>query len=117
MRILSIATVFFALFVLASCFDPEPAEIGANCKLNGKSKGCLMVLLNSKGVQINQEPTDYYGIGYFKGLKPGTYIVKFMDHQENFYAAEYKVKLRAGDSQSLDVELSKAPDTPVMPEG
>lgn len=112
MRFFSIAIVFFALFVLASCFDPEPAEIGASCKLNGEKKSCLMLLMNAKGVQINQEPTDYYGIGYFKKLKPGTYIVKFQSNAGDMYPAEFEVNLRPGDSKYLDVELSSAPEAP-----
>lgn len=109
MRILSIATIFIVLMLMVSCFDAEPGEIGANCKMNGKSKGCTMVLLNSKGAQIAQEHTDYYGIGYFKGVKPGSYTVKFIDKDGNFYPAEYPVDVSAGDSQYLDVELGQAP--------
>jgi hypothetical protein len=109
MRIFTLCTICFALFVLASCVEPEPAEIGVNCKLNGKPKGCALVLLNAKGAQIQMEPTDYYGIGYFKQVKPGTYTVKFQDNDGNFFPAEYTIEVSAGASEYLDVELSQAP--------
>jgi hypothetical protein len=112
MRIFSLCVILVATLMLASCFDPEPAEIGVNCKLNGEPKVCAMVLLNSKGVQIQLEQTDFGGIGYFKQVKPGTYTVKFQDKSGTFYPAEYTIEVNAGASEFLDVELSQVPAAP-----
>ena len=111
MRFLTLSVIACAIFAFVSCADPEPAEIGVNCKYNGKGQSCAMVLFNSKGVQIQVENTDYYGIGYFKQVKPGKYTVKFLSGDDTYYPAERAVDVSAGSSEYLDVELSQGPDS------
>jgi hypothetical protein len=107
MRLLLLGALLGIVLSVASCFDPEPAEIGVNCKKNGRGQGCAIVLLNDKGVQIQAETTDFNGVGYIRGLPPGSYTVKFLDKQGGFYPAVYEIDLSAGESEFLDVELTQ----------
>jgi hypothetical protein len=110
-RILTaIALAAFVAVGLLSCFDPEPSEISIIAMLNGERQGCTVQVFNSAGKQIQQESTDWHGIGYIKQLAPGTYTLKFIDNQGNQYPAEKIVTLRPGESSPVEVELSEEPE-------
>jgi hypothetical protein len=94
---------------LASCMEPEPAEISVICKLSGSPRGCTAQLFNTKGNQIAEISTDYGGIGYFKNVTAATYTIKFVDAQGNYYAAEKTVTVTGGESLPVQVELSEPP--------
>jgi hypothetical protein len=109
MRAFTLCVVLWAVMMFVSCADPTPAEIGVNCKLDGRGKGCAMVLLNDKGVQLQVVPTDFAGIGYFKQVKPGSYTIKFQSADKQFYPAVKTVTVAGGDSAVVNVELNEAP--------
>lgn len=107
--ITALALAVFVTVGLLGCFDPEPSEISIIATLNGERQGCTVQVFNEQGKQIQQESTDWGGIGYVKQLKPGTYTLKFIDNSGTYYPAERVVTLRPGDSQPVEVELSEAP--------
>lgn len=106
-----IALMAFLVVGLLSCFDPEPSEISIIATLNGKRQGCTVQVFNSAGKQIQQESTDWNGIGYIKQVAPGSYTLKFIDNQGNPYPAVKTITLKPGDSAPVQVELSEEPDT------
>jgi hypothetical protein len=107
--ITALALAAFVAVGLLGCFDPEPSEISIIATLNGQRQGCTVQVFNEAGKQIQQESTDWGGIGYVKQLKPGKYTLKFIDNHGNSYPAVKVVTLRPGDSQPVEVELSEEP--------
>jgi len=101
--------IAFVLVSLTACMDPEPCEVSFITKLNGEAKGCTVQVFNTKDIQIQQESTDWNGIGYIKGLAPGTYTFKFIDNEGNYYKAVKSATLRGGESLPIEVELSEEP--------
>ena len=101
--------IAFVLVSLVGCMDPEPCEVSFITTLNGEPKGCTVQVFNTKDIQISQESTDWNGIGYIKGLAPGTYKFKFVDNDGKYYNAEKSATLRGGESLPIEVELSEAP--------
>lgn len=111
MRRLTTAIALVALMAagVLGCFDPEPSEISIIATLNGERQGCTVQVFNSAGKQIQEESTDWHGIGYIKQLAPGTYTLKFIDNQRNLYPAQKVVSLKPGASMPVQVELSEGP--------
>jgi hypothetical protein len=109
MRTIFVTLLLCAMLALASCIDPEPGEISIKATKDGRSQSCSIMILNDKGVQIDEANTDEFGVGYLKDLKPGTYTLKFKDGSGNMYPAEKTVELHAGDSTPVQVELNEAP--------
>ena len=103
------------LIALASCMDAEPGEISVRALLNGEKQGCTVLVFNSGGKQTMELPTDNQGLVYIKQLPPGTYTLKFKSNSNEMFPAEKAVRLTAGSSEIVDVELSEAP--PVAPGG
>jgi len=110
----SITAVMLVVLVAAGllgCFDPEPSEISIIATLNGERQGCTVQVFNSQGKQIQEESTDWHGIGYVKQLAPGTYTLKFIDNQRNPYPAVKTINLRPGEAKPGQVELSEGAET------
>jgi hypothetical protein len=107
--ITAVVLVIFVAVGLLSCFDPEPSEISIIATLNGERQGCAVQVFNAQGKQIQEESTDWHGIGYVKQLAPGTYTLKFIDNHRNQYPAEVTVTLKPGESKPVQVELSQGP--------
>ncbi|MBN2080655.1 T9SS type A sorting domain-containing protein [bacterium] len=101
--------IAFVLVTLTACMDPEPCEVSFITKINGDPKGCTVQAFNAKGIQIQQESTDFNGIGYIKGLAPGTYTFKFTDNSGNYYSAVKTATLRGGESLPIEVDLNEEP--------
>ncbi|MCH7471966.1 hypothetical protein IIA79_03335 [bacterium] len=110
-RIVPVVLLAILATFLAGCFDPEPGEISVRAKKNGKEQGCVILVFNSKGVQVKEEYTDMMGIAFVKDLPPGTYTLKFTDNQRRPYPAERTVKVRQNSTEVLDIELTEAPET------
>ena len=108
-RLYVVLTAVFAVIWLLGCLDAEPAEIGISAFKSGRQQGCTVLLYNTIGKQIDQVSTDFGGVGYIKNVKPGTYTLKFMDNQKNFYPAVKLVTISAGDSFPVRVELTEPP--------
>ena len=77
--------------------------------MNGQRRVCGVQVFNSKGIQIQEKHTDFQGLVFVKQLAPGTYTLKFIDNEGNYYPAEKTVNVREGDSVIVDVELTEAP--------
>ena len=104
--IMPLAILGMLVWLISSCVDPEPAEISIRSTLNGRPMGANVQVWNSKGVQLTEASGDNNGVAYVKGLPPGTYTLKFVDHQGNPYAAQITVTVESNDSQMRLVELS-----------
>jgi hypothetical protein len=108
-RLLVVLTVVFGAIWLLGCLDAEPAEIGVSAFKSGRQQGCTILMYNADGKQTDQVSTDFGGVGYIKNIKPGTYTLKFMDNQNNFYPAVKLVTVSAGGSHPVRVELTEPP--------
>lgn len=108
-RKICLLTALGLLFMLSGCEDPAPGEISVIAMKNGKQQSCAVILMNDKGVQLNLVPTDMKGLVYIKKLQPGTYTLKFQDHDKNLYPAVKTVLVRSGDTNVCRVNLNEAP--------
>lgn len=95
---------------LSSCFDPEPGEISVIATKSGQRQGCGVQLFNSKGVQIDQAPTDMNGLVYLKGIVPGKYTLKFIGNDGHQYPAVINVTVDAGEQETVRVDLDQEYD-------
>src|SRR5258708_1590959 len=99
-----------ALTLLGGCFDPSPGEIGLQTTVKGVPRACNVQVFNSKGKQIQQEHADQYGVAFVQKLVPDTYTLKFQGPDGKMYAAVRTLKVQAGSSPHLDVDLDVASD-------
>jgi hypothetical protein len=113
MKKLLLPLLIMVALLAQSCMDPEPGEISVRCFKDGQPQGCVVQLFNADGKQIQEMDTDWNGLRYFKDLMPGTYSVKFIDQQGVNYPATKSVKLVAGASEVLTVELTSPTGDPV----
>ena len=108
-KLLFIGLLILGLFLI-SCDDEGNAEISVIVKQNGRSHSASVECWNMKGVQIKEIYTSSDGIGYLKDIPAGTYILKFRDHEDNYYSTVKKVSVSDGGTQPVKVELSDPPD-------
>ena len=95
------------LLAVSSCFDPEPASLSVSCTFQGMQRDCDVVLESPDGKISRRTSTNIRGIGEFRYLLPGDYIVRFVDARDNPWPAVREVSLRSGETRPLRVELSE----------
>ncbi|MCB1188314.1 hypothetical protein KDL29_14210 [bacterium] len=107
-RTVKLACLAMAVLMLASCFDPEPATITVSCTLQGLQRKCDILLQTEDGNVTRRTTTNIRGIGEFKYILPGDYVLKFVDTKDKAWPAVREVSVRSGEVLPIRVELTEA---------
>jgi hypothetical protein len=100
------ARTFSLLLLLLAARAQEPP-----CRLDGRVvdfagnvlEGARVILTNSSGQVVDQQPTDVDGKFTFAGIQPGTFRMNVT--APGFHSEHRTVVLRAGDVVHLDIGL------------